>query len=160
MALRGFQHTVAVAADGSVYVADTGNNRIQQFTSSGIFVREWGTHGTGDGEFFDPGAAVGGPGPRNVAVASDGSVYVADTFNHRIQQFNSEGVFVRKWGPLGTGDEQRACANEMTQLCVPRAVAAGPVLVPQGAVRGARGAGQALADKARPRRLRNPQPGQ
>ena len=39
-------------------------------------------------------------------MASDGSVYVADMDSHRIQKFTSEGVFVTKWGSLGTGDGQ------------------------------------------------------
>ena len=68
-----------MASDGSVYVLDTSNNRIQQFTSTGVFVTEWGGFGTGDGEFN---------GPNGVAVASDGSVYVADTWNNRIQKFS------------------------------------------------------------------------
>ena len=70
---------VAVASDGSVYVADYSNNRIQKFTSEGVFVSKWGTLGTGDGQF---NYLLG------LAVASDGSVYVADTFNHRIQKFS------------------------------------------------------------------------
>jgi tripartite motif-containing protein 71 len=68
-----------VASDGSVYVADFGNNRIQKFTSEGVFASEWGTNGSGDGEFYCP---------RGVAVASDGSVYVSDTGNNRIQKFS------------------------------------------------------------------------
>ena len=86
---------VAVASDGSVYVADSGNNRIQMFTSEGVFVSQWGTYGSGDGEFTSP---VG------VSVASDGSVYVVDSYNDRIQKFTSEGVFVSKWGTNGSGD--------------------------------------------------------
>jgi len=77
---------VAVAYDGSVYVAETGayriqgNYRIQKFTSEGVFVSKWGAQGSGDGEFSE---SLDG-----VAVASDGSVYVADGGNHRIQQFS------------------------------------------------------------------------
>ena len=86
---------VAVASDGSVYVADSDNHRIQKFTSEGVFVSKWGTRGSGDGQFE---RAYG------VAAASDGSVYVADFGNDRIQKFTSEGVFVSKWGTNGTGD--------------------------------------------------------
>jgi len=70
---------VAVASDGSVYVSDWGNERIQKFTSEGVFVSKWGTFGTGDGEFNQP---IG------IAVASDGSVYVSDWGNERIQKFS------------------------------------------------------------------------
>ena len=65
--------------------------------SEGVFGSKWGTEGTGDREFDFP---IG------VAVASDGSVYVSDYRNHRIQKFTSEGVFVSKWGTEGTGDGQ------------------------------------------------------
>ena len=67
-----------MAADGSVYVADFYNNRVQMFTSEGVFVSLWGTEGAGDGYFRQA---------RAVAVASDGSVYVADYSNNRIQKF-------------------------------------------------------------------------
>ena len=86
-----------MASDGSVYVSDTGNNRIQRFTSEGVFVTKWGMLGTSDGEFSSRTA---------VAAASDGSVYVADRDNYRIQKFSSGGVFVTKWGTRGADDGQ------------------------------------------------------
>ena len=44
-----------------------------------VFVSKWGTRGSGDGEFSSP---------NGVAVASDGSVYVSEGSNHRIQKFS------------------------------------------------------------------------
>lgn len=89
--------SVAVAGDGSVYVADHSNQRIQKFDSSGAFLTKWGTYGSGDGQFQNP---------TGVAVAGDGSVYVVDHYNHRIQKFDSSGAFLTKWGSFGSGDGQ------------------------------------------------------
>ena len=70
---------IAVAPDSSVYIADSWNNHIQQFTAEGLFIRMWGSKGlTEEGQFNDP---------KGITVAADGSVYVADTGNHRIQKF-------------------------------------------------------------------------
>src|SRR5262249_57427353 len=41
---------VAVAASGDVFVADTRNDRIQKFTSTGTFLMKWGSHGAGNGQ--------------------------------------------------------------------------------------------------------------
>ncbi len=79
----------AVDADGHVYVTDTGNHRVQKFTSDGTFIMTWGSFGAGDGQFSTP---------RGIAVDSSGNVYVADEGNNRIQIFTSTGTFVAKWG--------------------------------------------------------------
>jgi tripartite motif-containing protein 71 len=88
---------VAVASDGSVYVADFRNNRIQRFTSEGVFLSKWG------GQVPDAGDESL---PAHVAVGPDGSVYVAYGFNQPIQKFTSEGVFLRQWGTEGSDDGQ------------------------------------------------------
>lgn len=41
--------------------------------------------------------------PQGVAVDSSGNLYVADTYNHRIQKFNSAGTFITAWGGYGSG---------------------------------------------------------
>lgn len=86
---------VACDADGNVYVADTGNQRVQKFTSDGTFILKWGSAGSGEGEFM---------GPSGVACDAGGNVYVTDRFNHRVQKFTSTGVFVTEWGVEGTND--------------------------------------------------------
>jgi DNA-binding beta-propeller fold protein YncE len=72
-------------------VADTGNNRIQVFSSNGTFITKWGgQYGGRDGEMRSPaGIALD---------SSSGNVYVADTGNNRIQVFSSNGTFITKWG--------------------------------------------------------------
>ena len=92
-----FNLPTGVAADsqGNVYVVDWSNNRIQKFTSSGVFVTKWGRWGGVNGRFY---------GPRGVAADSQENVYVADWSNHRIQKFTSSGQFVTKWGSQGSGN--------------------------------------------------------
>ena len=81
--------------NGSVYVGENlDNDRIQQFTLDGTFVRQWGSLGAGDSQFNNP---------LGIAVGPSGDVYVADADNNRIQQFSSTGTLIRKWGK-GGGD--------------------------------------------------------
>jgi DNA-binding beta-propeller fold protein YncE len=59
-----------------VFIADTYNNRIQQFTAAGTFIAQWGSRGSGQGELWLP---------CGIAVDAAGRIYVADTFNNRVQ---------------------------------------------------------------------------
>src|SRR3954452_24226651 len=94
---------IAVDAAGRVYVADTGNNRIQKLSPSGRFLAKWGTAGKGNGEFTSP---------RGVAVDDAGNVYVADHDNNRVQKLSPTGRFLARWGknggdgPPGSGDAE------------------------------------------------------
>jgi len=53
----------------------------------------WGVSGAGPGEFA---------GPKGLATDSEGNIYVADTYNHRVQVFDANGVFLRQWGSEGS----------------------------------------------------------
>ena len=82
---------------GNIYVADSGNERIQKFSNTGGFITKWGGLGTANGQFDNP---------SRVAVDSGGNVFVSDSNNNRIQKFNSDGKFIRKWGSEGTANGQ------------------------------------------------------
>ena len=75
-------------ASNNIYVADSGNNRIQKFDNSGAFIKRWGSVGSGTSEFRRP---------ADLAVDS-GIVYVVDAENNRIQEFDTNGTFIRTWG--------------------------------------------------------------
>jgi len=57
------------------------------------FVLQWGSFGTGEGEFR---------GMHGVVVDAEGNVYVVDTGNDRIQKFTGDGVFLFQWGGSGS----------------------------------------------------------
>jgi sugar lactone lactonase YvrE len=87
---------ITVGPDGDVYVADSGNYRIQVFTPRGRFVRQFGTYGTGRGQFFLP---------FDVAVDGAGNTYVSDGQSHALTKFSPTGKVV--WtigGALGDPD--------------------------------------------------------
>jgi predicted membrane-bound mannosyltransferase/sugar lactone lactonase YvrE len=94
---------LAVAPDGTIYVADSRNNRVQRFAPDGKFLGGWGsfkdrTQGEAPMGTFNE--------PWGIAVAKDGSVFVSDTWNHRIQKFTSDGKPVMVWGSFGQSTDE------------------------------------------------------
>jgi sugar lactone lactonase YvrE len=83
---------VAVDPEGNVYVAHWNSNKLAAYSPTGKLLHEWGTKGTGDGEFQLPGSVAFGP---------DGLLYVPDQGNSRVQKFTTAGKFVGKFGELG-----------------------------------------------------------
>ena len=66
-------------------------------------VRTWGRQGTGEGEFDVRDLSdAGNPGSGDIDVGVDGTVYVADGSNHRIQVFTPDGTFIRQMGSFGS----------------------------------------------------------
>jgi hypothetical protein len=96
-----------------VYVADTGNRRVDVFTSSGTFVMAFGKNVGGLGEDTCMVTCVAGesgsaPGafeaPRYIAVdQATGDLYVADTGDNLISKFSESGALVQSWGNNGPG---------------------------------------------------------
>lgn len=84
-----FPTSLALAADGSLYIADGyGNSRIHKYSSAGNHLFSWGEPGSGPGEFLVP---------HGIAVGPDGTVVVADRENCRLQFFSPDGAFLKEW---------------------------------------------------------------
>jgi tripartite motif-containing protein 71 len=101
---------VAVDSLGAVYVVDFTFSRVimfqlanpcpvrtTQIISGVCYLTEWGSQGSGNGEFIHPHGA---------ALDSSGHVYVADLGNNRIQKFTTYGGFIKAWGVQGSGNGQ------------------------------------------------------
>jgi DNA-binding beta-propeller fold protein YncE len=77
---------VAFGMSGQIYVSDGYcNGRVIEYTAGGKKVRAWGKRGTGQGEFVNAHA---------IAISPDGTLYVADRENGRLQWFDLEGQFL------------------------------------------------------------------
>jgi outer membrane protein assembly factor BamB len=97
---------ITVAPDDRLWVADGALNQFQIFEPDGTFVEAWGTPGSGDGQFNFLRANSDGDTFGAVAFAPDGSFFVADEGNFRIQKFDRDRNFLFAWGSAGTGDGQ------------------------------------------------------
>jgi DNA-binding beta-propeller fold protein YncE len=85
-----------VAPNGDLFVADghgaDGNNRIVKLSADGRFIKQWGTAGSGPGQLRDP---------HDLAMDSQGRLFVADRANNRIQIFDQEGNHLASWPQFG-----------------------------------------------------------
>jgi predicted membrane-bound mannosyltransferase/sugar lactone lactonase YvrE len=94
----------ALAPDGSLFVADPANTRIEHFAADGTFLAEWPS-------FLD--ASQSPPGPfgqawGGIGVAPDGTVYAADTWNHRVDHYAADGQLISQFGIFGQGESPTA----------------------------------------------------
>jgi DNA-binding beta-propeller fold protein YncE len=85
---------VAVAQDGSIWVADFGNQTMLKYAATGELLGAWGGPGSAPGKFGRP---------SRIAIGPDGTVYVTDAANQRIQRFSQSGDYLGQWGRRGTG---------------------------------------------------------
>ena len=84
-----------VDGNGDVYVTDQSSYHIQRFTNTGILITQWGSFGSGEGQFD---RAVG------IVVDRNGNVFVGDRENNNIQKFTNSGALLARWGFTGSGD--------------------------------------------------------
>ena len=84
---------IAFAPNGHLYITDGyGNARVLEYTADGKQVKQWGRPGTSPGEFNLPHA---------IQIDRDGTIYIADRENGRIQKFNLDGKFLGQITGLG-----------------------------------------------------------
>ncbi len=80
---------IAFAANGHLFISDGyANARILEYTAAGAKVREWGTAGTGPGQFVLP---------HSIQIDRAGVVFVADRENGRVQRFDQTGKYLGEW---------------------------------------------------------------
>jgi sugar lactone lactonase YvrE len=79
------RYSLAVDSSGNVYEADTLSNRIVQFSSSGAYVTQWGSYGSGTGQFN---------APWGIAADNLGNLYIIDAGNNHIDIFTNSGTYI------------------------------------------------------------------
>jgi DNA-binding beta-propeller fold protein YncE len=92
---NGFNGTsdIAFGPKGRLFITDGyGNARVLEYAADGKRVRQWGEPGNGPGKFHLPHAIQIGP---------DGTVYVADRENGRVEKFDLDGKYLGEIGGLG-----------------------------------------------------------
>ena len=93
---------VAVDSQGDLWVADSNNNRIEEFSEAGAFIRSFGTKGSGNGQLNHPTA---------IAIAANGNLWVTDSLNRRVEEFSPTGAYLAQFGSQGTGNGQFAASG-------------------------------------------------
>jgi tripartite motif-containing protein 71 len=99
---------IAVAPDGSVYVADAGRHRVFELSPAGALLASWGGPGGAPGRFEDP---------SGIAVDSAGDVFVADRLLDRVQKFTAGGRLLAMWGTAGGGAGQLSLPSGLAANC-------------------------------------------
>ncbi|HEY7871545.1 MAG TPA: 6-bladed beta-propeller [Rudaea sp.] len=95
--LSGFIGGVAYDSAENVYVTAYFSNQVFKFDKFGNYLLQWGSSGTGNGQFSSP---------YGIAIDDSDNVYVADSSNNRIQKFTANGAYLLQWGSAGNGNGQ------------------------------------------------------
>src|SRR5262249_27264439 len=100
----GLPTDIAWLPDGSFFVSDGyANTRVVKFDRTGRFLLAWGTKGSGPGEFNRV---------HSVDVDRNRRVYVADSYNRRIQVFDENGTFLAQWPNIWRPDFVMVSADQ------------------------------------------------
>jgi DNA-binding beta-propeller fold protein YncE len=96
--LNTYADDVAIDSSGHLWLAAGGNNQnVIELNPDGTLIREFGSGGSGNGQFNDD---------RRLSIGPEGNVWVADTWNERIQVFSPTGEYLFQFGTEGSGNGQ------------------------------------------------------
>lgn len=121
-----FPYGVAVAPDGSVYIADSYNNRIRRVSPDGIITTVAGTGEYGYGGDGGPAVDAVLAEPWAVRIGPDGSLYVSDTGTQRVRRITPDGMITTVAGNGLHGFDGDGGPATEARLRVPADVAFGP----------------------------------
>jgi DNA-binding beta-propeller fold protein YncE len=99
----GDPYRIALDPAGNLWIPDSNHHLFQIFAPDGTFLETWGTEGSDDGQF---NFVLAGYGYGAVVWDADGTFYVADSGNYRIQKFSPDRTFIAAWGSQGGDDGQ------------------------------------------------------
>jgi DNA-binding beta-propeller fold protein YncE len=103
---------IAFASDGHLFIADGYRNaRVLEYSADGKKLREWGSAGTGPGQFRLP---------HSIQIDAKGIVYVADRENGRIQRFDRAGTYLGEWAQYGKTFGLTLVGDAMWLSTIPR----------------------------------------
>ena len=103
---------IAFAADGHLFIADGYRNaRILEYSGDGKKLREWGTAGTGPGQFRLP---------HSIQIDERNVLYVADRENGRVQRFDRNGKYLGEWSQYGKTFGLKLVGDAMWLSTIPR----------------------------------------
>ena len=98
---------VAIDADGTVYITDTGNRRVRKVDAEGVITTFAGTGEQGDGGDGGPATSAQFYYPGGIAIDSAGNVYITDLYGHRVRKVDTEGIITTFAGTGEAGDEDK-----------------------------------------------------
>jgi DNA-binding beta-propeller fold protein YncE len=93
---------------GDVWVASSFDNEYWIFSPDGKYLESWGVGGKGGGQLALTTHDMSPDGAGAIAFAPDGSFYIADVGNYRVEKFDKDRHFVTAWGSFGIGQGQFA----------------------------------------------------
>ncbi|MBI3939488.1 MAG: SMP-30/gluconolactonase/LRE family protein [Acidobacteria bacterium] len=123
LAQFGIPQGIAVDSGGNLYIADSLKHRIRKVSRGGVITTVAGTGKAGFNGDSIPATAAEVNSPQAVAIDGAGTLYVADTLNHRIRKIATDGVIstVAGVGVAGFGGDGGAATS--AQMNTPQGIA-------------------------------------